>query len=329
MPNTTRTIAGGARSREPALSVVVPATDRPPTLGRCLDAIHAAAGPLDEVIVVDEPAPLGPAAARNAGVRRASREAIVFVDSDVEVQADALERIRAALAPSSGLDAVFGSYDDAPAERGIVSLFRNLLHHHVHQSSAGPATTFWAGLGAIRHSSFLELGGFDARRYRRASIEDIDLGVRLATGGGRILLDPMIRGRHLKRWTLPGLMATDFARRGAPWVALRLRTRTGSTDLNLGWRHRLSALTCAAAAVGAVRRPGAALRRPTTALLLPAGLLALNRSFYALLVRRVGVSGMIAGVALHALHHLTAAASVPAGVLLHLLDRPDRTLHGA
>ncbi|HEV2076012.1 MAG TPA: glycosyltransferase family A protein, partial [Thermoleophilaceae bacterium] len=259
MPNTAGTIAGGAKSREPALSVVVPATDRPPTLARCLDAIRAAAGPLDEVIVVDESAPLGPAAARNAGVERASRDAIVFVDSDVEVQADALERIRAALGPSSGLDAVFGSYDDQPAVRGIVSLFRNLLHHHVHQSSAGPATTFWAGLGAIRRASFLEVGGFDARRYRRASIEDIDLGVRLASGGGRILLDPMLRGRHLKRWTLSRMVATDFARRGAPWVALRLRTGVGSTDLNLGWRHRLSALACAAAVVAALRRPTAAL----------------------------------------------------------------------
>ncbi|HEV2074834.1 MAG TPA: hypothetical protein VGR10_01185, partial [Thermoleophilaceae bacterium] len=63
------------------------------------------------------------------------------------------------------------------------------------------------------------------------------------------------------------------------------------------------------------------LRRPTAALILPAGLLALNRSFYALLARRAGLTGMVVGVALHALHHLTAAASVPAGLLLHLLDR--------
>ena len=38
-----------------------------------------------------------------------------------------------------GWTAVFGSYDDEPADEGTVSAFRNLLHHHVHQSSPGPA----------------------------------------------------------------------------------------------------------------------------------------------------------------------------------------------
>jgi hypothetical protein len=41
-----------------------------------------------------------------------------------------------------------------------------------------------------------------------------------------------------------------------------------------------------------------------------------NARFYALLARCGGARLALAGVPLHLLHHLTAAASVPAGVLL-------------
>ena len=70
---------------------------------------------------------------------------------------DALARVRAAFADDPGLTAVFGSYDDAPPG-GTVAAFRNLLHHHVHHRGAGPASTFWSGLGAIRRDAFLAAG---------------------------------------------------------------------------------------------------------------------------------------------------------------------------
>ena len=84
------------------------------------------------------------------------------MDADVAVHADAFRRIRAAFTADPGLTAVFGSYDDDPPALGAVSGFRNLLHYHVHQSSAGPAGTFWAGLGAVRRDAFAEAGGFDS-----------------------------------------------------------------------------------------------------------------------------------------------------------------------
>jgi glycosyltransferase involved in cell wall biosynthesis len=275
------------------LSAIVPATDAPPTLARCLAAIAAADDPPEEVIVVDEAGGPGPAAARNEGARRATGDVLVFVDADVEPHRDAFTRLRAAFAADPGLDALFGAYDDDPADPALVSRFRNLLHHHVHRESAGPAETFWAGLGAIRRSAF---PGFDAERYPVASVEDVELGLRLAAGGARIVLDPCVQGRHLKGWTLVTMIHTDFARRGLPWAELLLEHRRGSTALNLGPRHRLSALAvlCLVA-----RRP----RLGTAALLV------LNRRFYALLLRREGPARAAAGVGLHAVHHLTGVAA--------------------
>lgn len=298
--------------------MIVPATDHPPTLPRCRAALDDALGGDDEVIVVDGPPDLSAAAARNEGARRATGDALVFVDADVTVHADALSRIRTTLSERPGLDAVFGSYDDAPAVPTTVSTFRNLLHHHVHHSSPGPAETFWSGLGAVRRDAFHVVGGFDQARYPHPSIEDVDLGTRMVAGGARIELDPAIQGTHLKAWTLRSMLWTDFARRGVPWVRLLLRRRRASDALNLGWRHRLSALASVLAVVGAlVRRP----RVVAAALLALAGL---NHRFYALLARRQGPGGAAAGVVLHGLHHLAAAAAVPVGLLAHLLSRRHR-----
>jgi GT2 family glycosyltransferase len=299
------------------LSCVVPATDDPPALGRCIEAIQSANPPPDELIVVSEPAIAGPAAARNQGADRATGDLLVFVDADVLVHGDAFERIRAAFERSPGLTAVFGSYDDAPEAAGAVSGFRNLLHHHVHQSGEGSATTFWAGLGAVRRKAFEAAGGFDSERYRTASIEDIELGSRLAADGGLFWLDPAIQGTHLKHWTLPQMIRTDYQRRGLQWSRLLLSSRRLPRTLNLGWRHRLSAIASVIGALALV------LRRPRAALLAILLMVGLNADFYRLLLRRRGASQVVVGVPLHLIHHLTAAASGSAAALEALAgERP-------
>src|SRR5690349_22447458 len=100
------------------LSAVVPATDSPATLERCVAAIRAADEAPEEVIVVESAPGPGPAAARNEGAARAANDVLVYVDSDVVVRPDAFARIRAALAADPELAAVFGSYDDEPEAPG-------------------------------------------------------------------------------------------------------------------------------------------------------------------------------------------------------------------
>ena len=296
-----------------SLTVVVPATDAPPSLERCLAAIARADDGPEEVVVVDGPDRFSASEARNRGVARATGDVVVFVDSDVEVHADVFTRIRRAFADDPVLDAVYGSYDDSPDAPGAVSKFRNLLHHHVHQMGAGPADTFWTGLGAVRRAVFLEVGGFDAVRYPHPSIEDIDLGRRLDARGARIVLDPSIQGTHLKTWTLRSMVWTDLARRAIPWVALEWRSRSFSSALNLGWLHRASAVMCI---VGVV---ALALRSWVLVAVAGVTLVFLNHRFYALLLRRLGVVHAAAGVGLHVVHHLVAVIAVPIGVVLTVM----------
>jgi GT2 family glycosyltransferase len=297
------------------LSAVIPATDGRPTLGRVIAAVESAVQGPEELIIVDRPQHLGPAAARNLGARQASGDVLVFVDADVEVHRDAFDRIRSAFDRDEDLAALFGSYDDDPAAAGPVSEFRNLLHHHVHHEAAGVATTFWAGLGAIRRDVFVELGGFDEQRFPRPSIEDIELGMRLHASGRRILLDPAIQGKHLKAWTLGSMSKTDFLQRGVPWMQLVFETGSGSTALNLGWRNRAGTAAVVLLGVGLLRR------KFLFAGSMMALLIALDGSFYALLLRRRGPRLLVAAVPLHVIHRLTSAAAVPVALTNHLYGK--------
>ena len=270
--------------------------------------------PQDELHVVTEPHGCHPSAARNIGVTQTTGDVLVFVDADVEVRADTLARLRGAFDGDPALAATFGSYDDSPAVSGVVSTFRNLLHHQVHQDSPGTASTFWTGLGAVRRSAFDAVGGFDpSLRY----LEDVDFGMRLSAGGYPIVLEPAIQGKHLKRWSLWAMIRTDFVGRAIPWVELLLRHRHSTGTLNLGWRHRLSALAALIGASALVRgRPGLLLGAVTA-------LVSLNHRFYRLLLRRAGARAAAVGIALHALHHVIGVAAVPVAVTRHLLSRAE------
>jgi GT2 family glycosyltransferase len=300
------------------LAAIVPATDRPASLERCLGALRAGARTPDETIVQEEPSGAGPAVARNLAAAGTEADILVFVDSDVEVHPDALAEIARCFAEDPDLTALFGAYDDDPADPGLASRYRNLLHHHVHSGGAGEAETFWAGLGAVRREAFEAAGGFDGDRFPEPSVEDIELGMRLRRRGAKILLAPEIRGRHLKAWTPLSMFRTDFARRGVPWARLLLRDGNDSTALNLSWRRRASTLASVLLLAALL------VRRPRLALAALLANLTLDRDLYALLARRGGSRLLLAGVGLHQLHQLTAAASVPAALALHLAEERRR-----
>lgn len=311
------------------ISLIMPTIDWGPTFQRCVQAAAASLGQADELFVVFDGSPpspppdwliaceatllqtphrQGPAAARNLAASQALGPILLFVDADVELHPDAVDRVRASFLAHPGLAAVFGSYDANPPAPGLVSRFRNLLHHHTHSSHPGPASTFWAGCGAVRREPFLALGGFDARAYPQPSIEDIEFGLRLHGAGGTILLDPKIQGTHHKHWTLGLMLQTDIRNRAIPWSRLLLRGGKPSTILNVDPTARLSSLL----ALITLLSGAAILFFPWLwpLPLLSLGMMAiLNRGFYRLCFQQGGCPLLLTGISLHGLYFLYSLLS--------------------
>lgn len=183
----------------------------------------------------------GPATARNRGAAIAKGDLLFFLDADVAVAPDTLERAVSCFQSYPEIDALIGSYDDAPGASNFLSQYKNLFHHYTHQTANREASTFWGACGIIRRSVFWGIGGFD-ESYGVPCVEDIELGYRLKRSGYRIWLDRSVQVKHLKRWGVRSLLKADFFYRALPWTELIWRDRQFINDLNLQTSSRLSVI---------------------------------------------------------------------------------------
>ena len=344
----------------PYLSVIVPVKNGHNVLPRMLDMLSQSTLPREtwELIVVDDGSSddspsiasgyadlvirlpgqsHGPGYARNRGVERSRGECVVFLDSDVVVRPDTLSRIAATMASRQDVDAVFGAYCDEPAAAGLVSQYRNLLHHYTHDQEPGEAQSFWAGCGCIRRDVFIAVGMYDEWRFSRPQIEDVELGYRMTARGYRIMLQPDIQVTHLKRWTFVSMLKADFMDRGVPWarllseqnsllgpsaaktrsLSLRSTEKSNTFFVCLG----LLLLVCAVW----WRSDSLAISGLGALFMVVLRSLPLHIFFF----KKRGLLFTLGAVGLHLLYYLTAAVSVIWGAILNFVigePRPDPSI---
>ncbi len=321
------------------VSVIVPVYNGGKFLDRCLDAINASSHKPYELIVVDDcstdngaeisrqkgatvlhmPRQSGPGAARNFGSQQARGDVLLFVDADVVVHGDSIARVAASFENNPGLAAVFGSYDDEPAERNFLSQYKNMFHHFVHQQSRTEAETFWAGCGAVDRRIFAAVGGFDAARYARPSIEDIELGCRMRQQGYRILLDKDLQCKHLKKWRLGSLLRADILCRAVPWTRLILERDQQVNDLNLKTSAKISALLAGLLVLSLLACLFNSKFLYLAAVLAPAIVL-LNLDFYRFFLQRKGILFVAGTYFMHVLYYLYSAATFAVCWAYHLIS---------
>lgn len=334
----------------PFLSVIVPAHNAAGLLPRTLGALRASDLPRHrwELVVVDDGSTddtsliagryadtvltlpgraHGPAYARNRGYEVSRGDIIVFIDSDCVVHQDTLSQFAALFDGDPALGAAFGSYDDRPPAPGLMSQYRNLIHHYVHHRNAGEVETFWAGAGAIRREVFAEAGQYDEWHYGRPQIEDIELGARIRKLGRRIRLVPGIQVTHLKRWTLGSVIRTDLRDRGIPWARLLIHRgammKTGS--LNLRWTEKACTILVWIATLLILSAPW---HRSwwwawvaTWCILV---VLALNLSLWRFFTRVRGLAFAVLVMPAHLLYYLLNGISFGVGLFLqHLVGPPS------
>lgn len=317
--------------RNSYISVIVPVYNGAATLPACLAALQRACYDGTEVLVIDDRSTdnsaaiaeqsgarvfrnthaKGPAGARNQGAEHAGGEILLFVDADVVVQENTISRVEDLFRSDPDLSAIFGSYDAEPEQRNFLSQYKNLFHHYVHQTALEETSSFWAGCGAIRAEVFHKLGGFDEAAYPHASIEDIELGSRLFRNGYRTRLVKSLRVKHLKKWTVRGLLRADILYRAVPWTQLIAGSGSIPNDLNLHTSQRISALVAwilVATPLLLMLPPISGQAVLAIAAICLAAIILLNRDFYRFFLRHRGLWFTLGVLVWHLFYFLYSSA---------------------
>ena len=219
----------------PRFSIVVPTRDRPQSLARCLVSLAALDYPREkfEVIVVDDgsassPAEIveqfsgalcvslvclshsGPAAARNAGVRRSTGDFLAFVDDDCTVDRHWLTALEQRLAHDPG--AVIGgrvvnglpSNPYARASQGL----QHFLYDWYHTNRRGALRFFTTNNLAVARADFDAIGEFDSS-FPFAS-EDRDWCDRCLLDGRELIYAPEAVVHHSHDLTFPAFVRQHY-----------------------------------------------------------------------------------------------------------------------
>lgn len=202
------------------ISVIVPAYNAAQTLPACLAALCRQTQPPDEIIVVDdgsqdqtaqlarahgaqvlEQPHLGPAAARNLGLRQAGGDIVLFTDSDCEPEAAwVAEMVRPFVDPQVvGVKGSYRTRQQEPVARLVQCEFEERFDRLERLETIDFIDTYAA---AFRVAALRETGGFDSA-FPRADSEDAELSYRLARAGCRLIFNrqAVVYHQHPNTWS--------------------------------------------------------------------------------------------------------------------------------
>lgn len=210
---------------KPFFSIIIPYHNSADSIGRLLASIQGSKGaPAFEVIVVDDGSKdnfklqtlnfkiekqkshlrvvtlqrnMGPAVARNRGVKIARGKFVVFADSDVEFFPDTLHNLAKIYEDDPDIVAVTGVWVKEQRSTAFFPNFKALRDWSYwinERDKSGYYFLFSTRIASIKKTVFTRLGGFD-ETYPAPLVEDIELTYRIARRYA-IIFAPNVRVRH-------------------------------------------------------------------------------------------------------------------------------------
>lgn len=313
------------------VSVIAPAYNNPEEVELFLQSIAQRLSGDFEVIVVDDgsrdtrlgdvcakhafirylrlPENCGAPTARNAGAQLARGEVLLFVDSDMIVQAD-LSTITSRLFADSTILAAVGAFDPEPANPSYFRSFWGLVKTFSLPRESF-SSTFYPAIGAIRKAVFDEVGGFSSKL--RAA-EDFEFSIRFFARGWQVRYAPeLLVSVHYKGMVTSLRQSFD---RSTKWSLLFRERRQFDNHTTTRWQA-LGAI-CGAAIVAFA--PFLFLDRRVAILVgvLGIGYFAVTGAFFRYVSRVAGPAFVPAAV----VFHLLLSVTVTLGAFRALLYAP-------
>lgn len=230
--------------KSPFLSIIVPTYNAAAELRKLFRSIEASTFDDHEVLVVDDGSTdgtlallaaegvrvlrtttnRGPAYARNLGARAARGGVLLFLDSDVVLEPDALAETARFFRERPDRSVMIGVYSSEPVNEGPWPLYKALQCYSYYSAfpDVKEVTLLWAAVAAFRREAFLLSGGFDAD-ISKPSMEDLELGRRISRTTP-IYLNRRVVVRHRFPSTF-AKNAADHFDRGRMWVRIWFRHR--------------------------------------------------------------------------------------------------------
>jgi glycosyltransferase involved in cell wall biosynthesis len=324
-----------AMPARPRVSIIIPAHNAERTLAECLTRVFQSTYEDLEVILVDDGSTdgtraiaaefrarvvptegqAGPAAARNLGASVAEGDILFFIDTDVMLRPDSIDRLMRRFAEGD-VDAVCGVQAVDMRHRDLVSQYKNLWIRWTYLRRTDDVPLFYTTAAAIPRILFQQSGGFDPG-YRAPSLEDTAFGQKLARLGLRVRVQPDLEVEHVKRYSLAGLLRTDFLR-AAALLRLKLRHRNelgrNNSSVPTGYIASIPLAGLGTAALLA----GVALRIPAffaVGVVVGAIVIVLNREFLQVIRIHEGWNKALVSASLLWLELLVAGTGAAFGLL--------------
>jgi len=209
------------------VSVIIPVYNPSPEFFDCLTALARSTHAPFEVIIVDDCSTppvdlsstpltvtliradesLGPGGARNLAATKAHGELLLFIDADVVIERDTIQKIVVRFEGDAHIAALSGLYTYRSNYDNLSSVYHNLYieykQHHVPEDGPYADTAI---LG-VRKEIFDAAGGFRTAMFTG---EDLEFGYRLYSEGYKVCCDPRVRVSHHKFLSFKGWIKNRF-----------------------------------------------------------------------------------------------------------------------
>jgi len=249
----------GGVDMKPKISVVVPVYNPSSAFNECLDSIASACQDLCsqvEVLVIDDYSNesienivrpygfrlermrqhSGAGATRNFGAALAVGDILLFIDCDVIVPRDSLRKVLCYFDTDPRLTALSARPAIDNGGTGFFNAYKCIFSYNLFHRTQKDVCYLWTSFAAVRADPFRKVGEFSTN-YKYAGWEDLELGLRLASIGCKIINSDRIEVIHRHFHNFRSLIKNDW-KRAADYMKLLVhqhgiirRIRSGGQSL--------------------------------------------------------------------------------------------------